>query len=238
MTIKNTTLFISDLHLDVRFPHITETFFYFLDHIAPGADALYILGDFFESYVGDDDHNAFTEKIIAVLSQATQHGLPIYLMPGNRDFLIGQQFAKRAGITLIPDPFIVTLYHQKIALMHGDSLCTDDKSHQRFRKIVNNTVIQKLFLMLPLSCRKKIADKLRAESKKKNLYKTREIMDVSTDAVSNAMQKYHVKKIIHGHTHRPMIFDNRIVLDAWHDHGNYLQVNQEWGVKLVNMPHK
>ena len=237
MTTKNTTLFISDLHLDPTEPKIANTFFYFLEHIAPDADALYILGDFFESYIGDDDHDPFIETMIIALSHLTQNGLPVFFLPGNRDFLIGKEFAKRAGITLIVDPTVITLYGEKILLLHGDSLCTADRSHQRFRKIVNNKLVQLLFLSLPLSYRKKIANKLRGNSQQGNRYKSPEIMDVSPGVVDETLARYHVKKMIHGHTHHSLISEKRIVLDAWHEHGNYLCVGIDGSVRLIEIAH-
>lgn len=237
MTTQNTTLFISDLHLDSQEPRIINTFFYFLEHIAPEANALYILGDFFESYVGDDDQNELTKNIITALSKLTDKGVPTFLMHGNRDFLIGDDFAKQSGITLIPDPSSVTLYDKSVLLMHGDSLCTSDKSHQRFRKIIHNAFFQKLFLLLPLARRKKIADQLRQKSKQGNRYKTAEIMDVSENAIIDTLKKYQADLIIHGHTHRPMISKNRIVLDAWHDQGNYLRIDENWHTELINIAH-
>ena len=237
MTTKNHTLFISDLHLDPQTSSNTNTFFYFLDHIAPAADALYILGDFFEIYIGDDHKTAFSELIIHVLSKLSDQSLPIFLMHGNRDFLIGKQFAKRAGITLIPDPYCTTLYDQKILLMHGDSLCTQDSSHQRFRRITRNVITQKIFLSLPLSFRLKFATKLRDESTENNKMKSAEIMDVSENAVAHALKKYQATKIIHGHTHRPMVTDQRIVLDSWHAHGNYLKMDCDGHMELVNIPY-
>lgn len=235
MTTKNHTLFISDLHLDANDSPATNTFFYFLDHIAPAADALYILGDFFESYIGDDHKTPFSQLIICALSKLADKNLPIFLMHGNRDFLIGKKFAERAGVTLIPDPYCVTLYNQKILLLHGDSLCTKDKGHQRFRRITRNWLVQKIFLSLPLSFRQRFANELRDKSMENNKMKSAEIMDVSDEAVSDALKKYPVAKMIHGHTHRPMISDTRIVLDAWHEHGNYLRMDCDGNMELVDI---
>ncbi|MCX7125741.1 MAG: UDP-2,3-diacylglucosamine diphosphatase [Gammaproteobacteria bacterium] len=231
------TLFISDLHLDPLQPKITHTFFYFLEHIAVNADALYILGDFFEVMIGDDDDNPFMQSIIHALSRLTTSGVPVFFMHGNRDFLVGKLFEKRTGITLISDPSVINLYNQKILLMHGDSLCAADKSHQRFRKIVHNKIIQKIFLALPLSFRRKIANQMRKESTQYNAAKPAEIMDVTENAVNSAIKKYQVVKLIHGHTHKPQMSEQRIVLDAWHNHGNYLQFDREGKMELINVPH-
>jgi len=232
----NKTLFISDLHLDPNQPNITNTFFYFLDHIARGADALYILGDFFESYIGDDDNNEFVKTLMGALKRATGLGLPIFFMHGNRDFLMGKKFEEKTGVTLIPDPCVVTIYNKKLLLMHGDNLCTDDKSHQRFRKIIRNKIIQTIFLSLPLSFRQRLATQLRKESKAYNQEKTAEIMDVNENAVTNALQKNNVTTLIHGHTHRPMMTEKRIVLGAWHEQGNYVQINENGDLQFIEIP--
>ena len=242
MTNKNTTLFISDLHLDPANPTIAEIFFYFLEHIAPNADALYILGDFFESYIGDDDNHPFIKSIKHALSKAAEKGLSIFLMHGNRDFLIGEKFALESGLTLIPDPYSITLYNQRILLMHGDTLCTQDKSYQRFRKIVRWKLGQKiLFLSLPLRFREKLKNDLRKESETHNRYKSNSIMDVASDAVLNIMQKYQATFLIHGHTHKPAIHElsankKRIVLNAWHDAGHYLEVDSDGKMVLIDIP--
>lgn len=234
--MKNTTLFISDLHLDPDQPQISNTFFYFLDHIARDADALYILGDFFESYIGDDDQNDFLQSIVRALFRLTHSGVPVFFMHGNRDFLIGQSFKNKTGVILIPDPSVITIYNQKLLLMHGDSLCTDDKSHQRFRKITRNKLVQKIFLSLPISFRQKFAKRLRNESKQYNQTKPAEIMDVNENAVMDALKKNNASRLIHGHTHRPMISENRVVLDAWHEHGNYVRMNEDGSMELINIP--
>lgn len=235
--MKHVTLFISDLHLDPTEPQITNTFFYFLDHIARDADALYILGDFFESYIGDDDNDPFILTITRGLHRLAQLGTPIFVMHGNRDFLMGLGFEKQSSTTLIPDPSMISLYGKKFLLLHGDSLCTNDKSHQRFRKITRYRFIQKIFLSLPLSFRKKFAGQLRSGSMQQNQKKSAQIMDVTETAVTQALHKNKVQQLIHGHTHRPMISDKRIVLDAWHNHGNYLQIDRDGNVELINIPH-
>lgn len=227
------TLFISDLHLDAQNPSITHAFFYFLEHVALKADALYILGDLFESYIGDDDNTPFIQSITHALSKLNDDNIPVFIMHGNRDFLIGKNFANNAGAILISDPILIDLYHQKILLMHGDSLCTQDKNHQRFRKITQNKITQKIFLSLPLSFRKKIANQLRQESTQQNYYKSAEIMDVSEEAAAAVLKKYSAQKIIHGHTHRPMITQNRIVLGMWHEHGNYLKACEDGKIEMI-----
>lgn len=242
MNHEHFTLFISDLHLDADLPNIKENFAHLLANIAPKADALYILGDFFEAYIGDDDNAPFLHEIKALLRQFTQHGPPTYIMHGNRDFLIGKDFAKATGTTLIPDPLLIGLYGQQYLLMHGDSLCTDDKPHQRLRKITLNKWIQKIVLATPLSFRKKLALDLRKESKKRFHKNNHNIMDVSQSAVTAAMKKHNVNILIHGHTHlcatHKFLIDGkyakRFVLDAWHKEGHYLRISENSGLESVH----
>ncbi|EKD92226.1 MAG: hypothetical protein ACD_29C00107G0002 [uncultured bacterium] len=228
MNNQHTTLFISDLHLDPHEPNAIQNFFYFLKHIANQSSALYILGDFFEVYIGDDDdQSAWLTSIKTALKNVIQLGIPVYFMRGNRDFLIQKRFAKETGVILIPDPYLIRLNGEAILLTHGDSLCTLDVKHQRFRKIVGNKIVQRLFLLLPLSTRKNIAKKLRKKSTFSNVYKSQTIMDVVESAVFRQLKQYSANKIIHGHTHRPCIYSNRIVLGAWHEKGNYLALSHD-----------
>ena len=224
---------ISDLHLSPDEPHITEAFLHFLNYVAPHAEALYILGDFFEYYIGDDDQNPFIQSIIDALKQFTQTGFPVYLMHGNRDFLIGKTFAKMAGVTLISDPAFITINNKKILLMHGDSLCTTDIQHQRFRKITQKKWIQKLFLSLPLSFRRTLADAIRKDSMKKNHNKSMAMMDVTQSAVDLMLQTHQADKLIHGHTHRPMMTEKRIVLGSWETQPNYLKIEDDGNIEWI-----
>ena len=231
MNTKHTTLFISDLHLSPEHSKITHAFFYFLENIAYQADALYILGDFFEVYVGDDDRSNWLQSIQDALRTLTQSGVLVYFMYGNRDFLTGQNFFLQTGVMFIPDPSVICIHGENILLMHGDSLCTLDKNHQQFRKITRWQWVQKLFLALPLSIRKNIANQLRKKSVSQNQYQSKVIMDVAESTVTENMLKYNVKTLIHGHTHQPkthsLLINNqpakRIVLGAWHEKGNYLR---------------
>jgi UDP-2,3-diacylglucosamine hydrolase len=219
------TLFISDLHLQPEHPHITDAFIELMRTRAPMADALYILGDFFEVWVGDDDRSAFNEQIKTELYHATQAGLPVYFMWGNRDFLIGKQFAADTGVVLINDPTPISLYGKKYLLMHGDSLCTDDTKHQAFRKKTRNTLYRQLFLSQPLSWRRSIARKVRKKSMVRNLTLTPDIMDITHSALDDISKNYEIDCVIHGHTHRPMISGSRIVLGAWHKNASILSIN-------------
>lgn len=229
-----TTLFISDLHLDPQHPDITRTFFYFLDHMAKNTDALYILGDLFEVYIGDDDNSDFMQSIKRKIATFTQSGPPTFLMHGNRDFLIRKQFAKETGVTLLEDPTVISLYHQKLLLMHGDSLCTLDNQHQRSRRWARNWLLQTLCLQLPLKKRQMIAARLRKNSSLRHQTKTTAFLDVTQEAVTQVIQAHQATRLIHGHTHRPAIYADRIVLNAWHDHGNYLEVNANGDFKLID----
>lgn len=227
--MKNHTLFISDVHLRPSHKELTNRFAYFIQHQADQADALYILGDFFHRWIGDDDHNPFHDYIISLLKKISSN-IPVYFMHGNHDFIIGNQFAKSTGITLIPDPSIIQLYDQKILLTHGDSLCTLDKKHQFYRKLYRNKGIKKILMLTPLRFRQNIAVNLR----KKSITRTRDlpmhILDVKPESVVNLMKKFKTNILIHGHTHRPNIHEitidnkiaHRIVLGDWHRQGNYL----------------
>jgi len=227
MQTSKHTLFISDLHLQEASPKIADIFFRFLKNDALKADALYILGDFFDVWIGDDDITDFHQRLIQALKTATDAGLPIYFMRGNRDFLMGQDFMRMSGMTLLPDPTVIHIYGQPVLLMHGDSLCTLDKAHQRFRSITQNALFQRVVYWLPLSRRRKIAAYLRERSKLHQHNLANDILDVTQEAVDKAMKEANVTTLIHGHTHRPdmHVFDHhqRIVLSDWHQRGHALQ---------------
>ena len=213
----NYTLFISDLHLQSGEPEKTDLFVKLLIGKALQADALYILGDFFEVWVGDDDNSAFNENIKAALKKFTNTQIPIYFMHGNRDFLIGKKFAQDTGCTLINDPTKIDLYGSPTLLTHGDMLCTKDKGYMRYRKLVRNPKCQCLFLLLPLTLRKKIARYLRAKSSK--IKKSNKLNNIVPETITNLMQQYQVKQIIHGHIHKQGVYDKgtRISLGSWED---------------------
>jgi UDP-2,3-diacylglucosamine hydrolase len=226
------TLFIADLHLDESHQKTTAIFLEFLRTQALHADALYILGDLFEVWIGDDEISGFNENIKHSLKQLTAIGVPVYIMVGNRDFLIGQRFAKATGCQLLPDPFILDLYGQLILLTHGDALCTLDKWHMRFRKLTQNRFLRWFFLQLPLSMRRAIAKKLRSNSQRTTQTLPDYIMDVAPEEVLQQLRRYDVSYLIHGHTHRPAIHQHyhenltvaeRIVLGAWEQQGSALK---------------
>lgn len=237
------TLFIADLHLCQQEPAITAGFLHFLQHEANRAEALYILGDLFEFWIGDDDPEPLHTQIASALLQLKQQAIPVFFIHGNRDFLLGQRFASASGMTLLPEEKVVELYGHSVLIMHGDTLCTDDHNYQRFRQKVHQGWLQKLFLCLPLFMRQKIAARMRLRSSKANQHKSESIMDVNQQTVIQRMQNHRVKWLIHGHTHRPathhLMIDNhpasRIVLGAWHTEGSMIEVDQN-GIRLITFP--
>ncbi|KZR30439.1 UDP-2,3-diacylglucosamine diphosphatase [Enterobacter genomosp. S] len=237
------TLFIADLHLQTEEPAITAGFLRFLRGEAKGADALYILGDLFEAWIGDDDPNPLHREMAAAIHALVDSGVPCYFIHGNRDFLIGQRYARESGMTLLPEEQVLDLYGRKVLIMHGDTLCTDDTGYQAFRAKVHTLWIQKVFLALPLFIRNRIAARMRAGSKAANSSKSMTIMDVNPQAVVNVMEKHRVQWLIHGHTHRPDVHSliangepaHRVVLGAWHSEGSMVKVTPE-GVELIAFP--
>ncbi|RYC42784.1 UDP-2,3-diacylglucosamine diphosphatase [Pectobacterium zantedeschiae] len=237
------TLFIADLHLSLHEPAITAGFLRFLRHEAIHADALYILGDLFDAWIGDDDPQPLHATIAAELYALHQRGIPCYFVHGNRDFLIGKRFARQSGMTLLPTESVVDLYGQKILILHGDTLCTDDLAYQKFRRRVHNPLTQRLFLLLPLPLRLKIAAKMRASSQRANQQKSQLIMDVNPEQVVERLRHYQVKAMIHGHTHRPAIHQvdlgdshgRRAVLGAWHEEGSMIKVTPQ-NIELISFP--
>ncbi|MCS3431878.1 UDP-2,3-diacylglucosamine diphosphatase [Klebsiella sp. BIGb0407] len=237
------TLFIADLHLCDEEPAITAGFLHFLTHQAVNADALYILGDLFESWIGDDDTTPLHLQIAASIKTLVDSGVPCYFIHGNRDFLIGKRFAKASGMILLPELQVVNLYGRKMLIMHGDTLCTDDTGYLAFRKKVHKPWLQILFLALPLFFRRRIAAKMRASSKAANSSKSLTIMDVNQQAVVDTLTEHQAQWLIHGHTHRPEIHELvarqqpafRCVLGAWHHEGSMIKVTPE-NVELISFP--
>ena len=237
------TLFIADLHLQTEEPAITAGFLRFLRGEAKSADALYILGDLFEAWIGDDDPNPLHREMAAAIKALVDSGVPCYFIHGNRDFLIGQRYARESGMTLLPEEQVLDLYGRNILIKHGDTLCTDDTGYLAFRAKVHTPWIQKVFLALPLFIRNRIAARMRAGSKAANSSKSMTIMDVNPQAVVNVMEKHRVQWLIHGHTHRPDVHSliangepaHRVVLGAWHSEGSMVKVTPE-GVELIAFP--
>ncbi|WP_250462403.1 UDP-2,3-diacylglucosamine diphosphatase [Microbulbifer litoralis] len=238
-----TSYLISDLHLDENRPEITRAFFDFLRGPAAGAEALYILGDFFEVWIGDDDDAPLAREVADELRRYSGSGVELYLMHGNRDFLLGQDFAHRAGAVLLPDPSLVTLAGQKVLLMHGDSLCTLDEEYMVFRQQARDPDWQEALLAKPLDERRQIAAQIRAVSKSMNSRKAEDIMDVTPAEVEKAMRAHGVHTLIHGHTHRPdrhqFSLDGtaaeRIVLGDWGTFGWCLKADRN-SLELQHWP--
>ena len=228
------TLFISDLHLCRERPEINALFFRFLRERVPGSDALYILGDLFEYWAGDDDlAEPLHAQIAAALRQVSDSGVPLYFMHGNRDFLVGHEFARVTGAKLLDDPTVVDLYGTPTLLTHGDTLCTDDVKYQAFRLQIRDPAWQKDFLAKPLAVRKAMIENVREQSAREVKEKPPEIMDVNGTAVAEAFRRHGCSRMIHGHTHRPAhhVHDvdgrscERWVLTDWYGAGGALEVS-------------
>jgi len=229
------TLFISDLHLQEDNTDSMRYFIEFLNNTAKDCEALYILGDFFEAYIGDDNQTNLLKNVaLALKNLHEKHQTKIYLMHGNRDFLIGNEFAQLCGAKLLPDPVVIDLYGKKTLLTHGDSFCTQDKSYQFYRKIIRSTFVRFLLLSFPLSFRQKLALYLRNKSKKHVHQSPKAIMDVSKTTVLQAGTKHKVSQIIHGHTHKPQIHHEnsttRYVLPDWHPKGGMLSISSDGSI--------
>ncbi|MBB3140810.1 UDP-2,3-diacylglucosamine diphosphatase [Halomonas organivorans] len=238
------TLLISDLHLHPGAPAITEGFLAWLEERAVHAEALYILGDFFEAWIGDDlldlgaadptGTAALAARIAEALKRRSQAGTAIYLMHGNRDFLLGERFAEAAGATLLADPSVVTLGDERVLLMHGDSLCTLDEAYMAFRTQARDPQWQAQILAMPIPDRLALARQLRDQSGEANSNKAEDIMDVTPEEVVEALREHGVATMIHGHTHRPAVHDldldgtpaRRYVLGDW-------QPERGWEIEIV-----
>lgn len=227
-----TTLFISDLHLSGERPDIIDLFLGFLQTEASQSDALYILGDLFEAWIGDDYIEPALAPVIDTFETLTGNGLKVYVMAGNRDFLMGHEFERYTGCRLLQDPSVIDLYGTPTLLMHGDTLCTDDVDYQVLRKRFREPDWQKHFLALPIEQRQQFAQQARAESRQATREKSEIIMDVNSDAVARAFNDHQVTRLIHGHTHRPNTHQlvneegqplTRIVLGDWYQHGSVLR---------------
>ncbi len=228
------TLFISDLHLDGERPDITAQFLEFLHREARQSAGLYILGDLFEAWIGDDDPDTDKRRVVEALKSLTAGGVPVYFIHGNRDFLIGRRFAKETGVTLLPDGTSIQLHGKRVLLMHGDTLCIDDPDYQRLRRIVRNPFVQFVLRRLSLGRRQQLAARMREGSKKhiESMDRTQpQIMDVNQGAVRRTFEQARADVIVHGHTHRPAVHDvpvgdhvaKRIVLGDWYEQGSVLR---------------
>ena len=237
------TLFISDLHLEAERPDIGEQFIRFLQTDATEAEALYILGDLFEAWVGDDDPNAHYAIIKLAIRKLADSGIPVYFMHGNRDFMIGKKFANETGVKILKDPYPVKMYGQKALLSHGDAMCTDDVQYQRVRSMTRDLDWQASMLAKPLKERLRIAVEARRQSLEQKLNLSMDIMDVNQDAVMRTINEHGVDVLLHGHTHRPDIHTvdlgnrkaKRIVLGDWYTQGSLVRWDLR-GPKLEVMP--
>jgi len=237
------TLFISDLHLDASRPAITDLFLAFLAGEARKADSLYILGDLFEAWLGDDDPDPHHAQVAAALAELSGSGVPVYFLVGNRDFLLGEDYARRAGMTLLTEPVSLDLHGIPTLLLHGDVLCTDDTEYQNFRAMVRNPDWQKAFLERSLDERRAMAAQAREHSRARGQTLDAEIMDVNADAVADTFRTHAIPRMIHGHTHRPAVHRievdgeprERIVLGDWYEQGSVLRVDTE-GTELSSLP--
>ncbi len=234
----NKTYFISDLHLDPSRPHLYKLFNEFIEKIRNDAEALYILGDLFEFWIGDDIIDLPIGKpylpIIEQLRSLSDSGTKIYFIQGNRDFLIGQKFMNRIGGELLPDEVVIDLYGTPTLIMHGDTLCTDDKAYQRMRKIFRWKIVQKIYLAMSPEKRNKKASQIRSKTSKQTRLKDYKILDVNQQAVEKALKSRGVSLLIHGHTHRPAEHEflmgggivKRVVLGDWGDDISFLKYSE------------
>ena len=237
------TYFIADLHLAQNRPDITACFLSFLQNDAPKAEVLYILGDLFEYWVGDDDDSSFILEISQAIKHLSTLGCKIYFIHGNRDFLLGKRFAKQSGMELLPEITLIDLYGKSVVIMHGDTLCTRDVGYQKFRKKSRSWWWQAIIKSLPLSVRRKIANNYRDQSASATAMKSQDIMDVTESEVVDCLSQYQSQLMIHGHTHRPDIHDivvsnqaaQRIVLGDWYEQGAWLKATPD-SIELMNSP--
>jgi UDP-2,3-diacylglucosamine hydrolase len=237
------TLFASDLHLDSESPWAIDAFLAFLAGPARSADALYLLGDLFEVWVGDDDDSPDHARTCAGLKALTDVGIAVYVIHGNRDFLLGDAFVRRTGVKLLPDPVLVDIHGVSTLLSHGDVFCTGDTSYQQLRSIVRQPAWQQRFLSLPLEARRALASAARAGSKAHTGRTVPVIMDVDPDAVLRAFRATGARRLIHGHTHRPAIHPGvidgtnteRVVLAPWYEAASCVAVGAD-GVREVPLP--
>ena len=239
-----TKLFIADLHLSEARPDLTNAFIHFLATKATQADELYILGDLFEFWIGDDEQSPLQQQITLALKTLSEQGCRLFYSHGNRDFMIGKRFARECGMMLLPPIYSCEIAGEQALLLHGDQLCTDDEAYQRFRRITSWPWLQWIFLHLPLSRRVKIAQQIRQGSHKGKQQKSRSIMDVTPSSVNDCFAQHQATLMIHGHTHRPMIHElslnngqkvRRIVLGDWNTDLWYLQIDDR-DINLISQP--
>ena len=237
------TLFVSDLHLDAKRPDIGAQFLAFLETDARAAEALYILGDLFESWVGDDDPNPHYAIMKSGIRALVDAGVPVFFMHGNRDFMIGQQFAAETGVQLLGDPTPLELYGERVLLSHGDALCTDDRQYQNVRQMTRDPEWQAMMRAKPLAERLAFAEHARAASQAHYASSSEDIMDVNADAVAQLFREHEMDILLHGHTHRPAVHQvelpdrrvTRIVLGDWYEQGSVVAWDEQ-GPRLQVLP--
>lgn len=237
------TLFISDLHLSAGHPETTAIFFRFLNGLEANTDALYILGDLVETWIGDDDNAPFTLALKQALKAVHDRGIPVYFQHGNRDFLIGARFSQETGCKLLPEEYKINLYGKDVLLMHGDTLCTTDVAYLRARRYAYSPTLRFCYLHLPLSLRKRIAEHFRRVSTQHTRTAPKAILDVTPEAVNAVMVKHEVLHLIHGHTHQPATHTfalnekmaTRHVLAAWHEGGEVLSWDEHQQITRVKL---
>jgi len=226
-----TTLFISDLHLESDRPDIANQFLHFLETEAIHADALYILGDLFEYWVGDDDPDEHYAWVKQALKKLSQKNVPVYFMHGNRDFMVGESFAEETGVTILTDPYLAEIHGTEVLLSHGDAWCTGDHEYQAMRKVTRDPQWQADMLLRPLEERLAIAEQARAASMARSGTISEDIMDVTSEAIDKALREAGVGMMLHGHTHRPNVHEldvdgqpaKRIVLGDWYEQGSVVR---------------
>ncbi|MDG2917106.1 UDP-2,3-diacylglucosamine diphosphatase [Bisgaard Taxon 10/6] len=226
------TYFIADLHLSETRPNLTALFVDFMRHRAPEADAVYILGDLFDFWIGDDERSPLIDTVKHEIREVVKQSVPCYFIHGNRDFLLGERFAADCGLQLLPEYQVIDLYGEPTLLCHGDTLCTDDLDYQSFRRKVHQPWLQWLFRRLPLKVRLKIARNIRTKSLQDKQNKSRAMMDVNVEFTRRMFDRFQVKRLIHGHTHRQNIHQipphfERIVLGDWGDKASILEVTPQ-----------
>ena len=233
------TAFVGDLHLSADRPDITQAFLQFLQQGLHNVEALYIIGDLFEVWMGDDIAEPFTQEIATALACVAKQ-IPVFFTQGNRDFMLGKAYCKQAGMTLLPDIFVTQLYGESTVILHGDSLCTLDVGYQKFRRFRSIALIRWVYSHLPKQTRLNIATKIRQKSQLGNKQKQYEIMDVEPSAVDSLLTQTGCSLMIHGHTHRPAIHQlpnglKRVVVGDWYTQGSVLMVSPE-GCNLLQLP--